>query len=271
VGIGLRSHLAEELLVTERPCDFLEVAPEHYMTAGGYRSRIIDSCLERWHIEAHGTCLNVGGPDALSVEYLKSLKTFLRRIGATYFSDHLCWSRVATRYLHELLPLPFNEHAVEHVAQRARQIAELLEVPLVLENPSYYTVMPSQTMSEAQFIGAVLEEADCGLLLDVNNVYVNAVNHRYDPVALIDALPLHRVVQVHLAGHQVTPGRIIDTHDAPVCDDVWRLYAHVVRRIGAVTTIVEWDQRPPSLGIVLDQADRARAMASKPELACIPT
>ncbi len=257
-GVGLRREFFDDLLKTSRPVDWLEVVPENFMDFGGRPRAVLDACRERWTLLPHGVALDVGGPDPLSDDYLDKLAGLVRRMDAPFFSDHLCYSRLRGRYLHDLLPLPFSEAAVEHVVPRVREVQARVGRPFLLENPSYYARMPGGTLEEATFIRHVVEEADCGLLLDVNNVWVNARNHGYDPRAFMDALPLERVVQVHLAGHEVRPDVLIDTHGAPVCEDVWALYRYLLGKVGPVSTLIEWDHAIPSLDAVLDQADRAR-------------
>lgn len=259
-GVGLRREFFDSLPTTHRRVDWLEIIPENFMTFGGRPSAVLDQCRERWQCLPHGVALDIGGPDALDTDYLEKLAALVRRLDAPFFSDHLCYSRLDGRYLHDLLPLPFNEAVIDHVVPRIREVVERVERPFLLENPSYYARMPGQTLEEAAFIGHILEEADCGMLLDVNNVYVNAQNHGYDPRAFIDALPLHRVVQIHLAGHEVREDVVIDTHGSEVCDEVWSLFAYTLERTGPVSTLVEWDQDIPSLDAVLEQANRARAL-----------
>jgi uncharacterized protein (UPF0276 family) len=259
-GIGLRREFYDELPLTERTVDWLEIIPENFMSLGGRSQRVLDACAERWRVLPHGVGLNIGGPDALDEEYITRLTALVKRLDAPFFSDHLCYSRLGGVYLHDLLPLPFNEEAVEHVVPRVREVTARVGRPFLLENPSYYARMPGGTLAEADFLRQVAEQADCGLLLDVNNIYVNSQNHGYDPRAFVDALPLERVVQIHLAGHEREPDVVIDTHGAPVCDDVWTLYRYVVQRTGPVSTLIEWDQDIPSLSAVLDQADLARGI-----------
>ncbi|MCY1079973.1 MNIO family bufferin maturase [Archangium lansingense] len=266
-GIGLRREFYARLPETSRALDWVEIIPENFLTLGGRSQRALDACVERWPALPHGVALNIGGPEPLDEDYLSRLKALVERVDAPFFSDHLCYSRLRGAYLHDLLPLPFSEEAVEHVVPRVREVKERVGRPFLLENPSYYARMPGGTLDEAAFLRHVAEEADCGLLLDVNNVYVNAQNHGYDPRAFVDALPLERVVQIHLAGHEQQPDVIIDTHGAPVCDEVWSLYRYVLERTGPVSTLMEWDQDIPSLEAVLDEADRARAMLAEVELA----
>ncbi|MBJ6762065.1 DUF692 domain-containing protein [Myxococcaceae bacterium JPH2] len=257
-GIGLRRDFYEALPRTERALDWVEIIPENFLTLGGRPQRALDACRERWSVLPHGVGLNIGGPDALDEDYVSRLAALVRRVDAPFFSDHLCYSRLGGVHLHDLLPLPFTDAAVEHVVPRVREVMARVGRPFLLENPSYYAKMPGGTLAEADFLRHVVEQADCGLLLDVNNVYVNAMNHGYDPRAFVDALPLERVVQIHLAGHEVRPDVLIDTHGASVCDDVWALYRYTLARTGAVSTLIEWDQDIPSLDAVLDEADRAR-------------
>ncbi len=259
-GIGLRRDFYEQLPSTSRALDWVEIVPENFLTVGGRSQRALAACRERWTVLPHGVGLNVGGAEPLDEDYLTRLTALVKRVDSPFFSDHLCYSRLGGRYLHDLLPLPFSEAAVEHVVPRVREVMARVERPFLLENPSYYARMPGGTLEEATFLRRVVEEADCGLLLDVNNVYVNAQNHGYDSRAFVDALPLERVVQVHLAGHTRMPDVIIDTHGEAVCDDVWSLYRYVLARTGAVSTLIEWDQDIPSMDAVLDEADRARAL-----------
>jgi uncharacterized protein len=259
-GIGLRRSFYDTLPGTSRDLDWVEIIPENFLTLGGRSQRALEACAERWTVLPHGVGLNVGGPDPLDEDYVARLAALVNRVDAPFFSDHLSYSRLNGVYLHDLLPLPFNEEAVEHVVLRVREVMKRVGRPFLLENPSYYARMPGGTLSEADFLRHVSEQADCGLLLDVNNVYVNAQNHGYAPRAFVDALPLERVVQIHLAGHERFPEAIIDTHGGPVCDEVWSLYRYVLERTGPVSTLIEWDQSIPSMEAVLDQADLARGL-----------
>ncbi len=260
VGIGLRKELYEQVLASSRPLDWLEVVSENFLTLGGRARSVLERARQRWPVIPHGVALDVGGPDPLDEGYLDRLAALVDRLDAPFFSDHVCYSRLGGRYLHELLPLPFRPDVVEHVAARARRARERVGRPLLLENATYYAVMPGSTLDEATFLRRVLEEADCGLLLDVNNVYVNGQNHGYDPRRFIEALPLERVYQIHLAGHRREHVAVIDSHGAPVPEPVWALYRFTLERTGPVSTLIEWDQNIPDLDAVLDQADRARAL-----------
>lgn len=260
VGIGLRRNHYDALLETGRQIDWLEYVPENFVFQGGFRRRAFDACCSRFPLVAHGVSLSVGGPDPLNFEFLKGVKELLRQANASYFSDHLCYSSAGGHAFHDLLPLPFSEEAVHYTAERARQVADFLELPLVLENITYYAEMPGGRMSEGEFVSAVLEESDAGLLLDVNNVYLNAVNHGRDPLSVLEGLPLDRVRHVHLAGHVQDGDVLLDNHGTPVSDPVWALYRELLRRSGPRPTLIEWDTNIPSLDRVLDEADAARAI-----------
>lgn len=258
VGIGLRRAHYDTILATGRRLDWLEIAPENYVGKGGRTDRVLGECLERWPMMAHGVSLSLGGPDPLDPELLAGIKVLADRLDLPYFTEHACLARAGGAQFHDLIPVPWNEEAVRHMAARIRQAADALERPVVIENVSTYCVMPGSTMTECEFVRAVCEEADCGLLLDVNNVYVNARNHGRDALAMLDELPLERTRYIHLAGFLDEGWVVIDTHGAPVAEAVWSLYRETLRRVGPVPTLIEWDLQIPPLDVVLDQADRAR-------------
>lgn len=259
-GIGLRRRHYSTILECERALDFLEIIPENYVGKGGLPARMLDACAERWPVLAHGVSMSIGGPDPLDHAYLAALKRLLDRIDAPFYSDHLCFATIAGRATYDLLPLPFTEAAVRHTAARLRELADALERPVAVENISYYAEMPSSELDEGSFVRAVCEEADCLLLLDVNNVFVNAQNHGWEPSEALWKLPVERACWVHLAGHVREGPRLLDNHGAPVCDAVWALYRELVERHGPLPTLIEWDTHIPALDEVLDQADRARAV-----------
>jgi uncharacterized protein (UPF0276 family) len=259
VGIGLRKAFHDAILKTDRTIDWLEIVAENFMGLGGRPRRVLDQCAERWPIVAHGVALSVGGPDPMDA-YVDALRPLLDRIAPPFFTDHLCYASAGGLQTFDLLPLPFHAEAVHHVARRVRAVRARLGRPVVLENITYYAEMPGSEMTEPAFVRAVLDEADCGLLLDLNNLYLNAKNHGGEPRALLDAMPLERVRQVHLAGFTREDGVLLDTHSRRVSDAVWSLYRETVARIGPVPTLIEWDQAIPSLDAVLDEADRARAI-----------
>jgi len=264
VGIGLRREHFDALPETERHVDWLEIIPENFIANGGRSRRVLDRCHARWAIGAHGVALSIGGPDPLDRDYLDLLKGLLDDLGAPIHTDHLCYAVAGGVNFADLLPLPFTEAAVHHVAQRARQVAEHLERPLLLENISTYADMPGAEMSEAEFIRAVLEESGCGLLLDVNNVYVNAFNRGTDAMADLQALPLERAGRIHIAGHKYRDDGdgafAVDNHGTPVIAPVYELYRAALERTGPVPTLLERDLNVPPLDEVLDEADAVRAI-----------
>lgn len=266
IGLGFRQVFAKALLETKRrPPDFLEVIPENWMFAGGYKTKLIDEARERFPIIPHSVSLNVGGVDALDATFLDASRAFGRRIGTPFWSDHVCWASVDGRPLHDLLPLPFTEEAADNLGHRAHEAAKRFELPLVLENATYYVKLPSDPhLDELGFIKACVERSGCELLLDVNNVYVNSLNHHFDAKAFIDQMPLDRVRYLHLAGHTRRPdGVVIDTHVGPIIEPVWELYRHTLRRAGRLLpTLIEWDQDIPELDVVLDEVDKARDVAA---------
>lgn len=256
-GIGLRTVHFPHILGQEPEIDWFEALSENFMDTGGRPSFVLDRVAERYPVVLHGVSLSIGGTDALDFGYLAKLKKLATRVKARWISDHLCWTGVMGRNTHDLLPLPYNAATLRHVAARVRAVSDFLETPLVLENPSTYVAFHETTMTEWEFLSALAEEADCGLLLDVNNVYVSAFNHRFDPNAYVDAIPLDRVVQIHLAGHTNYGTHIIDTHTGHVIDEVWQLYARACRRFGNVSTLVEWDADIPDFATVHAEARMA--------------
>jgi uncharacterized protein (UPF0276 family) len=208
--------------------------------------------------------LSIGSCDPLNPEYVDRLKTLLQRTKALWYSDHLCFTSVGGEYFHDLLPLPFSNEAADHVVKRVEQLKKQIQLPFLLENPSYYVQMPGAEMSEAQFFNKVMEEADCGMLLDVNNVYVNSRNHGFDAKDFIRQLPLHRVGQIHMAGHLDRGDVVIDTHEGPIIDPVWDLYEFTLQQIGRpVSTLIEWDTNVPPLGQVVHEALHAQSIIDK--------
>jgi len=258
VGIGLRREHFAAIEACTRPIDWLEIIPENYVGRGGFVRRHLERCRERWPVVAHGVSLSLGGPDPLDAEYVESLKQLLDELEAPFYTDHLCYATIDGVNFYDLLPVPFTEEAVHHCAARIRELSDRLERPVAVENVSYYAVMPGSRMSEGEFVSAVVQEAGCGLLLDVNNVYVNACNHGEDPVAALESLPLASARQIHIAGHIEEGGRLIDTHGRPLVEPVWSLFRRALELVGPVPTLLEWDTDIPSLDRVLDEADRAR-------------
>ena len=269
-GLGLRpQHYAALLDGDDAVVDWLEIVSENYMVEGGRPLAMLDRIAERWPLAMHGVALNIGGSDALDRDYLRALSQLARRVRPALVSDHLCWTRHAGVQLHDLLPLPQDEDTLRHVAARVRQVQDALGTQLVLENVSSYLRFVGDTLGEAEFLSALVAETGCGLLLDVNNVYVNAHNHGIDAIEYLAALPAHAVKQIHLAGHSTDAlgsGLLIDTHDAPVCDEVWALYAQARRRFGEVPTMIERDDHIPPLAELLAELDIARGIAADTRL-----
>lgn len=260
-GVGLRSAHFGYLLEHEPEVDWFEVIPENFLHSQGRPRHVLDWISARYPVVLHGLSLNVASCDPLDLDYLRQLKKLAAEVGAVWVSDHVCWTAVAGVNTHELVPFPLTEETLSHVVGRIRMAQDVLERPLVLENPSSYLAFATSTLAESEFLARMAEEADCGLLLDVNNVYVSAVNQRFDPVEYLRALPADRVVQIHLAGHTDAGTHLIDSHDGPVADPVWELYAQAVELTG-VSTLIEWDDKLPQFPRVHAEALKARDFAA---------
>jgi len=260
IGVGLRLPHFDPILERRPEVDWFEIISENYMAPGGRSKLTLEGVLERYRVVQHGVSLSIGGTAPLDFDYLGRLKQLARRTGTPWVSDHLCWTGASGVDLHDLLPLPYTAEAVRHVAARARAVQDFLEVRLVLENVSSYLTYTSSEMTEWEFLSAVVEEADCGLLLDVNNIYVSSYNHGFDPLAYVEGVPHRRVVQVHLAGHTNYGKYIIDTHSDHVIDPVWDLYRRALAKTGPVSTLIEWDDDIPPLETLLAEAEKARAV-----------
>jgi uncharacterized protein (UPF0276 family) len=257
-GIGLRSVHFKHILENHPPIDWFEVLAENYLDTGGRPLWILDQVSERYPVVLHGVSLSVGSTDPVDFEYLRKLKDLAKRIRAHWVSDHLCWTGVSGRNTHDLLPMPYTDQSLRHTIQRVRTIQDFMERPIALENASTYLEFAASTWHEADYIAQLAAEADCAILLDVNNVYVSSYNHGFDPKAYIDKIPGDRVVQMHLAGHTNKGTHIIDTHSDYVVDPVWDLYRYTHRRIGGVSTLLEWDADIPSFEIVHAEALKAK-------------
>lgn len=262
VGVGLRTAHYTHILEQSPEVAWFEVLSDNYLHTRGRPLEILDRIAERYPVALHGVSLNLGSVEPLDREYIRELKGLRDRVGAHWVSDHVCFTGVAGRNTHDLLPLPLTEEALRHVAARARMVSELLDSRLVLENPSTYVEFAGATLHEWEFMAALAEEADVGLLLDVNNVLVSAKNHGFDPETYLAAIPMQRVVQIHVAGHTDHGTHAIDTHIGPVPDAVWQLYARA-RALGAdAAVLLEWDAEIPPFEIVHADARRAeRALA----------
>ena len=250
------------ILNTHPAVDWFEILSENYLVPGGKPLNYLDRIRADYPLVMHGVSLSIGSSDPLNLDYLKQLKALAARVQPAWLSDHLCWTGLNGTNLHDLMPLPYTQEAVEHVAARVRQVQDVLGRQILLENVSSYVSYTQSEMSEWEFLRAVVERADCLILLDVNNIYVSSYNHDFDPRAYLDGIPVERVQQFHLAGHTNHGNYIVDTHDHPVIDPVWDLYADAVRRFGQVSTMIERDDNIPPLDELLAELDRARAIAT---------
>ncbi len=257
-GVGLRRQHYNHVLETRPQVDWFEVISENFMVAGGRALQVLEGLRANYPIALHGVSLSIGSTDPLNRNYLRQLRDLARRFEPAWISDHLCWTGVNGRNLHDLLPLPYTEEALRHVVARVRNVQDELGRPILIENVSSYMAFADSTMTEWEFISAIADEADCGILLDINNIFVSAFNHRFDANDYVDAVPAERVAQYHLAGHSDRGTHLLDTHDHPVRDEVWALYERAARRFGVVSAIVEWDDNIPEFAELAQTADRAR-------------
>jgi len=257
VGIGLRIPHYQHILEKKPVVDWFEIISENYMIDGGNPLAVLDAILEQYRVVQHGVSMYFGSAEPLNPEHLRRLKTLVRRTQTPWLSDHLCWGSVDGSYSHDLLPIPYTWEAVEVTAAKIRQVRDFVEVPVVVENVSSYAEFHDSVMTEWEFLNEVVERADCGILLDVNNIYVSAMNHSFDPRDYLDSVSAERVAQIHIAGHSRYQKYILDTHDHPVIDPVWELYARAIRRIGPTATLLEWDDRIPSFEEVHAEALKA--------------
>ncbi len=261
-GLGLR-HTHYPYIFEHAPdVDWFEIISENFMDTDGRPRRNLERIRERYPVVMHGVSLSIGTVDPINSEYLRKLKNLIDWVRPAWVSDHLCWTGVAHRNVHDLLPVPYTEEALAHIIGRIRQVQDYLGHPIALENPSTYLEFKSSSMPEAEFIARMAEESGCNLLLDVNNIYVTCFNHRLDPKAYIDAMPLDKVIQIHLAGHDHKGTHIVDTHDNHVADDVWTLYKYVVHKAGRIpNTMIEWDGQIPEFPVLYSELEKARAAA----------
>lgn len=258
LGVGLRTVHFQHILDEWPAVDWFEVISENFMDSQGRPRHVLQQIAERYPVVMHGVSLSIGSTDPLNFEYLAKLKRLARETGARWISDHLCWTGVLGLNTHDLLPIPLNDETLAHVVSRVRTVQDYLERPLVLENPSTYVTFAQSSMSEWEFLSRLAAEADCGLLVDVNNVYVSSVNHDFDPRQYIENLPHERIVQCHLAGHTNCGTHLIDTHDDHVTDPVWDLYRLAHQLTGGMSTLLEWDARIPEFGVVHAEVLKAR-------------
>lgn len=271
-GLGLRASHYPHIFEQKPAVDWFEIISENFMDTDGKPRRNLARIKEQYPLVMHGVSMSIGTVDPINSEYLRKLKALIDWANPAWVSDHLCWTGVAHKNTHDLLPLPYTEESLKHIVQRIKQVQDYLERPITLENPSTYLEFKSSTMLEAEFISHMAEESGCNLLLDVNNVYVTCYNHRLDPKAYLDALPLDRVMQIHLSGHSNKGTHIIDTHDHPVIDEVWNLYKYVVHKSGRVpNTMVEWDDNIPEFPMLMAELEKARVAAASCAQHTLPT
>jgi uncharacterized protein (UPF0276 family) len=264
-GVGLRTDHYQHILAERPPVDWFEAITENYLDSGGRPLHVLEQVRSDYPLALHGVALSIGSADPLDARYLARLRALIDRIEPALVTDHLCWSGVAGRKVYDLLPLPYTEETLRHVVARVRGVQDTLGRRIALENPSTYVAFRHSTMTEWDFLAALASEADCGLLIDVNNVYVSARNLGFDPLRYLAAIPAARVAQMHLAGFTDMGTYLFDTHSAPVHENVWTLYRAAVARFGAAATLVEWDADIPAFDRVHAEARRARREA---QLAC---
>ena len=264
IGIGLRiphySHIFEHKPVV----DWFEIISENFMVDGGRAPHVLDQILERYRVVQHGVSMYFGSAEPLNREHLTRLRRLVKRTKTPWLTDHLCWGSVDGRYTHDLLPMPYTFEAAESTARKIREARDFLEVPIAVENVSSYAEFHVSEMTEWEFLNEVVERADCGILLDVNNIYVSSQNHSFNPVEYLDSVAAERVAQIHIAGHSKFERYILDTHDHPVIGPVWKLYELAIRRIGPTATLLEWDDRIPSFDEVHAEARKAERYLPAP-------
>ena len=264
-GLGLRRQHYADFIEHEQPVDFVEIISENFMVDGGRPLHTLDAVRERHAVAMHGVSLSIGTATGVDRGYLARLKTLADRVRPLWVSDHLCWTGIDGWNTHDLLPLPYTEEALDLVCANIALAQDILERPILFENPSSYVAFPGADMTEWKFLAALTERTGCYLLLDVNNVFVSSRNHGFDADAYLDGLPADRVRQIHLAGHSQGAELLIDTHDAPVCAEVWALYEQACSRFGPVATMIERDDHIPPLGELIDELAIARRLADTPQ------
>jgi uncharacterized protein (UPF0276 family) len=257
LGLGLRPEHYQDFLAGSQPLDWLEILSDNYLVPGGKPLYFLDAIRQDYPVAMHGVALNIGSSDALDWEYLSAIKALAQRVQPHIISDHLCWTGVNQHRMHDLLPLPYTEDAIRHVAKRIQDVQDFLGRELVVENLSSY-LQAQAPFKEWEFVRAVAQEAQCGLLVDVNNIFVSSRNHGFDAMDYLKALPADRIRQIHLAGHTYSGEFCVDTHDQPVCTDVWQLYGQAVKLWGHIPTMIERDDNIPPLQELLDELGQAR-------------
>ena len=260
VGVGFRAPHHATILGESPPMDWFEVISDNYLLEPPIPLSKIDRLRERYRVVPHGVSMSIGSVDPLDRDYLTRLKKLVARVGAPWCSDHLCFTGVNGVVVNDLLPLPYTKEAIAHVVERVKRVQGFLEVPFAIENVSSYMTYRASTMPEWEFLSEIAERADCGILFDVNNVFVSARNHGFDANDYVDAVPSDRVVQIHLAGHTDKGSYLLDTHSDHVKDEVWALYRRALRRMGSVATLIEWDEDIPAWSVLSAEAEKARVV-----------
>lgn len=263
-GVGLRAPHFGHILEHQPQVDWFEIISENFMDSQGRPRHVLRQVAERYPIVMHGVSLSIGSADPLNWDYLAKLKRLATETKAAWISDHLCWTGLGGHNSHDLLPLPLNEETLDYVADRVRIVQDFLERPLVLENPSTYLTFRDSTLDEWEFLTRLTAATDCGLLLDVNNIYVSCRNHDWDPWEYLHGVPHDRIVQFHLAGHTDHGTHCIDSHDGSVVDSVWELYREAKRLAGSASTLIEWDDKIPSFAEVHAEALKAKQLGEPP-------
>ena len=258
IGIGLRVPHYAHILENKPTVDWFEIISENYMVDAGRPLEVLDRIMEQYQVVQHGVSMYFGSTDRLSRDHLQKLKRLVRRTKTPFLSDHLCWGSVDGSYTHDLLPMPYTFASAKNTAERIRAVQDFVEVPVIVENVSSYAEFHLSEMTEWEFLSEVAERADCGILLDVNNIYVSSQNHKFNPFDYVNYVPAERVGQIHLAGHSKFERYILDTHDHSVLDPVWGLYARAIERCGPTATLLEWDAKIPSFDEVHSEALKAR-------------
>jgi len=263
VGIGLRVPHYQHIFDRKPVVDWFEIISENYMVDGGRALQVLDQILDQYRVVQHGVSMYFGSAEPLNREHLRRLKQLVRRTNTPWLSDHLCWGSVDGRYTHDLLPMPHTFEAARLTAEKIRQVQDFVEVPVAVENVSSYAEFHVSEMTEWEFLNEVVERADCGVLLDVNNIYVSSRNHGFDPMEYVNSVPAERVAQIHIAGHSKFERYTLDTHDHPVIEPVWGLYSRAIERCGPTATLLEWDDNIPSFDEVHREALKANLFLTK--------
>ena len=257
IGIGLRIPHYQHILSRQPTVDWFEIISENFMVDGGSPLEVLDEILAQYHVVQHGVALYFGSADGPNMDHLRRLKVLTKRTKTPWLTDHLCWGSVDGSYTHDLLPMPYTMASARKTAANIRKVRDYLEIPIAVENVSSYAEFHASEMTEWQFLTEVVELADCGILLDVNNIYVSSKNNGYNPYDYLDHVPHQRVAQMHIAGHTKFEKYLLDTHDHPVLDPVWKLYAHATKLCGVTATLLEWDDKIPSFDEVHNEALKA--------------